>query len=789
MEVKKKTVEETIYGAEKEMEFEINTDTHIIFEILRDKMYSDKIGAVCREIASNSRDANREAGRKDVPITIEIVKPHKFASIGHTTIVFHDNGIGITPDRMADVFIKYASSTKNDSNEQTGGFGLGAKTPFAYSDTFTVVTVCDWAEPIYETRKVQEIISQEQYDEDLENGVAHVLPEGDIMVKPEEGEVVILVKKTEVVGYHPEKRMEYTYNAIIDESNKGKMVLFTKEETTEDTGTKIVVPIKNDSDRHQFEKKSMYYTQFWGKGVEYKGFYKTVKDIDYVIDEKKFAIVKMDTDASYGLLIDGINYPLNQSEVGINDSGVGSNYTILLRFETGELTISANREAVQYDEETVTAIKKRIEHIKDRISALTQKYIKTLPTYYEACKFSYYMFNAKSAQRDKIEDDYLRTLVEAHNSNKNYYHEQTILSNDRKRFKDMKFKGRELKTTAQLKYHSVCLVKQDWNGKSVYGKLATLNIDENIGKLPIYYADTRKDRRRNETIWETDKKFFLILPRGDDNDKQARLDEFNEFITDFDLDFSMYSDVEKKKIAHTGGGGRITNDDRSKVSILYRTGVHNDSRNLLVDRKSFEVTKMDGSPMDTSKMLYYVVDSLKEANYILYDEKQKMRFLMKEGDYKIIVVNEPAHRNWISKSKIKDMESVYKKLSQKYIKKWLLNSRMEVVLDCVNDVLPIGKHTIANLEEELWGIFPNCVQDALKHNKVTEDTSTPNYLNQEVKFDRQGLKKKLKFLMNVKYPMLMPYIANNTDRWNGRLYNSKDVKKNVKQYIKLVSNG
>ena len=142
MKIGKQTFTDTVLGAEKEMTFSISDDNPIIFEILRDKMYSNKIGSICREVASNSRDANRESGKADTPITIEIIKPDQLMYIGEESICFQDNGIGITPDRMENIFVKYAASTKRDTNGQTGGFGLGAKTPFAYTDTSTVVTVC-----------------------------------------------------------------------------------------------------------------------------------------------------------------------------------------------------------------------------------------------------------------------------------------------------------------------------------------------------------------------------------------------------------------------------------------------------------------------------------------------------------------------------------------------------------------------------------------------------------------------------------------------------------------------
>jgi len=105
-----------------------------IFDLLRSKIYSDPIGSICREVTCNARDSMREAGKANIPI--EITLPTYLSPMLH----IKDNGVGISPDRMENIFVKYASSTKRNDNTQTGAFGIGAKTPFAYSDTFSIVT-------------------------------------------------------------------------------------------------------------------------------------------------------------------------------------------------------------------------------------------------------------------------------------------------------------------------------------------------------------------------------------------------------------------------------------------------------------------------------------------------------------------------------------------------------------------------------------------------------------------------------------------------------------------------
>lgn len=60
--------------------------------------------------------------------------------MGGNTVTFTDNGCGMSPEVLRDVFAAYGESTKRHSDEQIGAFGLGCKTPFMLADTFTVTT-------------------------------------------------------------------------------------------------------------------------------------------------------------------------------------------------------------------------------------------------------------------------------------------------------------------------------------------------------------------------------------------------------------------------------------------------------------------------------------------------------------------------------------------------------------------------------------------------------------------------------------------------------------------------
>lgn len=293
-------------------------DERVIMDILRNKMYADPISSVCREVMSNSRDANREAGRADTPIVVKM--PNSFED----NISFCDNGLGITPSRMENIFIKYGNSTKRSDNIQTGGFGLGAKTPFAISDTFTIVTVTE------------------------ENG----------------------------------KRHKRTYIAYIDNSRYGAMSLVSEEETDEDTGTSITVAVKK-TDRRAFEAAVMYVGSHWKIKPSIQGFsgqwHWTTENVIFENKVDKWSLI------GHGpalIIIDGIAYKIRTNTLfagkeDIADAKRVMNSPVRLYFDVGELTVTATREDLDYCDETIDKIlavaNKMVDYLRKKVQAAVAK--------------------------------------------------------------------------------------------------------------------------------------------------------------------------------------------------------------------------------------------------------------------------------------------------------------------------------------------------------------------------------------------------------------------------------
>lgn len=287
-----------------------------IMGILRNSMYANPIKAIVREIASNARDAHREVGKDSKPIEIHL--PNDFDE--HFWI--KDYGPGISPERMSNVFIRYGSSTKNDDNVQTGGFGLGAKTPFAYSDQFQITTI----------------------------------------TQSDTGNI---------------KRV---YIAYIDESETGKMRLMTQSQTDEETGTEVSLVVKED-DFYKFVNATLEICRYWNPLPVLKG-----RSIPKWPEENREAFLTTDEwvvyksvdeynhcnqDSVSVIIVDGICYPINPRNIDdcSNTISCSEDFVKLLNkgikifANTGDVSLSANREELQYDIKTQKFLTDKVNNV------------------------------------------------------------------------------------------------------------------------------------------------------------------------------------------------------------------------------------------------------------------------------------------------------------------------------------------------------------------------------------------------------------------------------------------
>lgn len=154
---------------------------HKLWDLLQDP-YKNSIGAVVREYVSNSFDSHAEAAfikdstlaeiRTEYPTYNDIsdtdlteLQKHmqRFDNDAVTVSIAKDDsgwywatedyGVGLSPQRVKDVFCNYLSSTKESTNNVIGAFGIGSKSGLSYNDVIFIRTRFNGEESQYMLRK------------------------------------------------------------------------------------------------------------------------------------------------------------------------------------------------------------------------------------------------------------------------------------------------------------------------------------------------------------------------------------------------------------------------------------------------------------------------------------------------------------------------------------------------------------------------------------------------------------------------------------------------------------
>lgn len=319
-------------------------DEAFILQILRTNTYSDPIGSICREVISNCRDSHREAGKADIPVEVELSEDDLTPS--KKSLIFRDFGIGLSPERINEVYTVYGESTKRTSNEFTGGFGLGAKTPFAYTDSFSVNTIFN--------------------------------------------------------------EVKYSYQLVIDKTEKGKIIEVNRQLTDEPNMTEVVIPIE-DKDVRIFTEKLLYVISFWDVKPKLIGFenstHSMVESYFYKLEniktlyENNYGRMIQDSTNSLpniSILVDKIIYPLNLSSLK-KDFSLSSylSKTLVFEFGNGELDLSVSREQLYYSKRTKIVIQRRLDNFINTIRKEFKSDVSTLSTDREKLHWYKENFNKK----------------------------------------------------------------------------------------------------------------------------------------------------------------------------------------------------------------------------------------------------------------------------------------------------------------------------------------------------------------------------------------------------------
>jgi hypothetical protein len=289
------------------------------FEMLA-RQYSDPIKAILQEIGANAADSHIRAGIPNRQFDVKLpntLDPH---------LRIRDYGIGMTEDVIYDVYINYMKSDKTSTNSETGFFGIGSKTPLAYSDSFNIKTYNDGMMTLY------------------------------------------------TLGYNENS---------IPELNE-----FASYETSEENGVEISFSVKPDDFNDFAETASKVYTFFeTTPNVTGNGAFSIV-EYEKLISGDSWFIIKDSSryDSSY-VVMGNIGYPINRDQIMKDWSDHYSHLIqsgIVVSVDIGDISITPSREALEYNEKTIQKIRDTLDEVREDLQKQCTKKISECKNVWQA---------------------------------------------------------------------------------------------------------------------------------------------------------------------------------------------------------------------------------------------------------------------------------------------------------------------------------------------------------------------------------------------------------------------
>jgi len=295
----------------------------IVFQMFTKSIYSNPIGSIVREITSNCFDSHVEA-KVNTPVIIR----KTFDKLANTHYIsFIDFGVGISPDRMRNVFGVYFKTTKGTDNQQIGGWGVGGKSVLAYrrstgfgegeyDNSFSIITNFD--------------------------GIRY-----------------------EYVVYEGAESPEYTDPIM--------------SETTEHNGTEVrVTVLEKDINRFKTEMvKQLYYFE----NIVFEGFVDDAENMDnteevltndyQIVRGKSFVFRGSENGRNAHVCLGRVAYPIDYGILGLDSSDY--RFPVAIRLEIGDIRVNVSRESLDYNEQTIKVLKAKLEVVKTEIKDLLAK--------------------------------------------------------------------------------------------------------------------------------------------------------------------------------------------------------------------------------------------------------------------------------------------------------------------------------------------------------------------------------------------------------------------------------
>ena len=130
-------------GVKKRQSFRVSADNVRLIIQMAANQYSNPELAVIRELSCNAYDAMKEAGREDQSFLLHV--PSEL----EPWFEIRDYGDGMSPEFMMDGYASVGESTKSQSNESIGGFGIGRLSFLGWAEQAIVTSFYQGVKYVY----------------------------------------------------------------------------------------------------------------------------------------------------------------------------------------------------------------------------------------------------------------------------------------------------------------------------------------------------------------------------------------------------------------------------------------------------------------------------------------------------------------------------------------------------------------------------------------------------------------------------------------------------------------
>lgn len=294
------------------------------FNILSSGLYANKVKAIIRELSCNAIDSHTAAGNTQpfevhLPTTLE------------PWFAIRDFGTGLSHDQVTKIYTTYFESTKTESNDFIGALGLGSKSPFSYTDNFTVTAI--------------------------QNGRKGI------------------------------------YSAFINDVGVPSIALMNEQDTTEPDGVEVKFSVNDRFDFSKFADEAQKVYRWFPVVPTITGNTITITPLQYdtkdIIPGVHSMVVTGGRSASSIAVMGNIAYPIEvpQPEQSLEGLHQLLKCGLVMEFGIGELDFQASREGLSYIPLTIESIRKKLAAVNVALTSVLTKEADAIACYWTRSQF------------------------------------------------------------------------------------------------------------------------------------------------------------------------------------------------------------------------------------------------------------------------------------------------------------------------------------------------------------------------------------------------------------------